>query len=59
MGIFLVLSGIMFLTYNLLGGGGDLNGMFGLLSNISFMIFPILTIKLFADERKLVQNHFY
>lgn len=52
MGIFLLLSGVMFLTYNLLGGGGDLNGMFGLLSNISFMIFPILTIKLFADERK-------
>jgi len=52
MGIFLVLSGIIFFTYNLLGGGGDLNGMFGLLSNIAFMVFPILTIKLFADERK-------
>ena len=52
MGIFLLLSGIMFFTYNLLGGGGDLNGLFGLLSNISFMVFPILTIKLFADERK-------
>ena len=52
MGIFLLLSGIMFFTYNLLGGGGDLNGMFGLLSNISFMIFPVLTIKLFTDERK-------
>jgi ABC-2 type transport system permease protein len=52
MGIFLLLSGIMFFTYNLLGGGGDLNGFFGLLSNISFMIFPILTIKLFTDERK-------
>jgi ABC-2 type transport system permease protein len=52
MGIFLLLSGIMFFTYNLLGGGGDLMGMFGLLSNISFMVFPILTIKLFADERK-------
>lgn len=52
MGIFLLLSGIVFLTYNLLGGGGDLFGMFGLLSNISFMVFPILTIKLFADERR-------
>jgi ABC-2 type transport system permease protein len=52
MGIFLLLSGIMFFTYNLLGGGGDMNGLFGLLSNISFMVFPILTIKLFADERK-------
>ena len=52
MGIFLILSGIVFMTYNLLGGGGDLFGMFGLLSNITFMVFPILTIKLFADERR-------
>jgi ABC-2 type transport system permease protein len=51
-GIFLLLSGVVFTTYNLLGGGGDLNGMFGLLSNISFMIFPILTIKLFVDEKR-------
>ena len=53
MGIFLLLSGVIFTTYNLLGGGGDLNGMFGLFSNISFMIFPVLTIKMFADERRI------
>ncbi len=53
LGIFLLLSGIIFTTYNLVGGGGDLNGMFGLFSNIAFMIFPILTIKMFADERRL------
>jgi ABC-2 type transport system permease protein len=52
MGIFLLLSGVVFSTYNLIGGGGDMNGMFGLLSNLSFMTFPILTIKLFADERR-------
>lgn len=52
LGIFLLLSGIIFTTYNLLGGGGDLNGMFGLFSNISFMIFPVLTIRMFADERR-------
>lgn len=52
MGVFLLLAGIIFTSYNLLGGGGDLNGMFGLFSNISFMIFPILTIKMFADERR-------
>ncbi len=52
MGVFLLLSGIVFCTYNLLGGGGDLMGMFGLLSNMSFMIFPVLTVKLFADERR-------
>jgi ABC-2 type transport system permease protein len=51
LGIFLLLSGIVFSTYNLLGGAGDMNGMFGLLSNLSFMIFPILTIKMFADEK--------
>lgn len=52
MGIFLLLSGIVFATYNLVGGAGDLRGMFGLLANMSFMTFPILTIKLFADERR-------
>lgn len=51
LGIFLLLSGIVFASYNLLGGAGDMNGMFGLLSNLSFMIFPILTIKMFADEK--------
>lgn len=52
MGIFLLLSGIVFATYNLLGGAGDLRGMFGLLSNMAFMTFPVLTIKLFAEERR-------
>ena len=52
MGVFLLFSGIIFTTYNLIGRGGDLNGMFGLFSNISFMIFPVLTIKMFADERR-------
>lgn len=52
MGTFLLLSGIVFTTYNLVGGGGDLFGMFGLLANLSFMTFPILTLKLFADERR-------
>lgn len=52
MGIFLLLSGIVFSTYNLVGGGGDLFGMFGLLANMSFMTYPVLTIKLFAEERR-------
>jgi ABC-2 type transport system permease protein len=51
-GIFLLLSGIVFSTYNLLGGGGDMSGMFGLLANMSFMTYPILTIKLFPEERR-------
>ena len=52
LGIFLLLSGISFTTYNLVGGGGDLAGMFSLLSNMSFMVFPVLTMKLFAEERR-------
>lgn len=52
MGIFLLASGVVFTVYNLLGANGDLNGMFGILSNISIMTFPVLTMKLFADERK-------
>lgn len=52
MGIFLLLSGLSFTTYNLVGGNGDLAGMFSLLSNMSFMIFPVLTMKLFAEERR-------
>ena len=52
LGIFLLLSGISFTTYNLVGGGGDMAGMFSLLSNMSFMVFPILTMKLFAEDRK-------
>ncbi len=50
-GIFLILSGISFVTYNLLGGGGDMAGTFSLLSSMSFMIFPVLTMKLFSEER--------
>lgn len=52
MGIFLLLSGLAFTTSNLVGGNGDLTGMFGLLANMSFMTFPVLTMKLFAEERR-------
>jgi len=57
MGIFLLLSGISFVTYNLLGGGGDLAGMFSLLGNLSFMVFPVLTMRLFAEERRSGTEH--
>lgn len=52
MGIFLILSGLTFTMSNLLGGNGDLAGMFGLLANISFMAFPILTMRQYSEERK-------
>ncbi len=53
LGIFLFISGIVFSTYNLLGMRGDMNGMFGIFSQISIMVFPILTMKTFAEERSL------
>ncbi len=52
LGVFLVLSGAMFTIYNLLGGNADMAGTFDLLRNLSFIIFPILTMRLFAEERK-------
>lgn len=51
-GIYLVLSGIMFTLYNLLGGSSSLAGMFDLMKNFTFIIFPVLTMKMFAEERK-------
>jgi len=52
LGIFLLLSGLSFVTYNLVGGNGDLAGMFSLLGSMSFMVFPILTMRLFSEERR-------
>lgn len=52
LGIFLLLSGVMFTIYNLVGGNGDLAGTFDLLKNVASMIFPILTMKSFAEERR-------
>ncbi len=52
MGIFLILSGLTFTVANLLGGNGDLLGMFGVLASISIMTFPILTMRQYSEERK-------
>jgi len=57
MGIFLLLAGLTFTVSNLLGGNGDLLGMFGLLANISFMTFPILTMRQYSEERKAGTEH--
>jgi ABC-2 type transport system permease protein len=57
MGIFLILSGLTFTMSNLLGGNGDLLGMFGLLANISIMTFPILTMRQYSEERKAGTEH--
>ncbi|MBP0962675.1 MAG: hypothetical protein J6Q99_00020 [Oscillospiraceae bacterium] len=49
MGIFLLLSGLSFTIYNLVGLSGEVSGMFSLLSNLAFMVFPVLTMRLFAE----------
>ncbi len=52
LGIFLLITGIVFTTYNLVGAKGDMNGTFSLLANISIMSFPILTMRLLSDESR-------
>ncbi len=53
MGIFLLLSGVVFSIYNLWGGKGDIYGMLGVLNYVSIVIFPILTMKLLAEEKRM------
>lgn len=56
MGIFLLLSGIVFSIYNLWGAKGDIYGMFGVLNYVSIVIFPILTMKLLAEEKRMATD---
>jgi ABC-2 type transport system permease protein len=52
LGVFTLISGIMFTSYNLLGANGGLGGTFDLLRNFSFILFPVLTMRMFAEERR-------
>jgi ABC-2 type transport system permease protein len=52
LGVFMLVSGIMFTTFNLLGANGSLAGTFDLLKNFSFILFPTLTMRMFAEERR-------
>ncbi len=56
MGIFLLLSGIVFTVYNLWGAKGDIYGMFGVLNYVSIVIFPVLTMKLLAEEKRMATD---
>ena len=58
LGIFLLLCGAMFTIYNLVGGNGDLAGTFDLLKSTSSMIFPVLTMRCFAEERRTGAEQF-
>lgn len=51
-GIFLVLSGVMFTVYNLLGMSASLAGMFSLLKNFTVIFFPVLVMRMFPEERE-------
>jgi ABC-2 type transport system permease protein len=51
-GLFLLVSGIVFTVYNLAGGKSDMYGMLGVLNFVSIVIFPVLTMKLLAEEKK-------
>jgi ABC-2 type transport system permease protein len=56
MGLFLLISGVVFTVYNLLGNRGDILGMLGMLNFVSIVIFPVLTMKLLSEEKKMGTN---
>jgi ABC-2 type transport system permease protein len=56
MGLFLLIAGIIFTVYNLGGAKGDILGMLGVLNFVSIVIFPILTMKLLAEEKKMATD---
>ena len=52
LGVFMLTAGIVFTSYNLLGANGNLAGTFDMLRNFSFILFPTLTMRIFAEERR-------
>lgn len=56
MGMFLLLSGIVFAVYNLWDARGDIYGMLGVLNFVSIVIFPVLTMKLLAEEKRMATD---
>ena len=52
LGVFMLTAGIVFTIYNLLGANGDMAGTFDMLRNFSFILFPTLTMRIFAEERR-------
>jgi ABC-2 type transport system permease protein len=56
MGLFLLITGIVFTAYNIAGARGDMLGMLGVLNFISIVVFPILTMKLLAEEKKMATD---
>lgn len=46
------ISGYFFYAYNMYGGMGNLNGVFGGLYTISLLVIPFLTMRLFSEEKR-------
>ncbi|MDR1569712.1 MAG: ABC transporter permease [Oscillospiraceae bacterium] len=52
MGFFLLVSGILFTFNNLFSGNGDIPGMLSSFSMVPIFLMPVLTMRLFSEERK-------
>ena len=50
-GIFIIFSGLLFISFNLLGGSTTLDGMLYDLRIIIMFLIPVLTMRLFSEER--------
>ena len=52
MGFFLLVSGILFTFNNLFGSSGDIPAMLQSISMVPIFLAPVLTMRLFSEERK-------
>ena len=52
MGFFLLVSGILFTFNNLFGGSGNIPAMLSSISMVPIFLTPVLTMRLFSEERK-------
>lgn len=52
MGIFLLISGLMFFFTNLSSGSGNIANMFAQFTTVLMFLVPVLTMRLFSEERK-------
>lgn len=49
--VFLLLSGLYFVVVNLSGGDGQMSSMMGSFAGVLFLLIPILTMRLMAEDR--------
>ncbi len=51
--VFLLISGLIFTRGNLLSQSGDIKSYFAAISQIVIFLIPVLTMRLFSEERKM------